>query len=167
MHHAAPNFVPMTNFERMLQLAEEVFAGQDDPDQLQVDEGVLARLQRLHPASRGEAVDGEGPIAWVLMIPTTSRLMEDFLQGDISEQDLFDRTPEGAVYEAIYLCSAMVLSEHRRKGLARKLMLEAIASIRRDHPISALFCWPFTGEGDALASTVAHGAGLPLLARAR
>ena len=66
----------MSNFERMLQLAEEVFAVHDDPAQLQVDEEVLARLQRLHPAARGEAVDGDGPVAWVLVIPTTAALME-------------------------------------------------------------------------------------------
>ncbi len=157
----------MSNFERMMQLAEEVFAVHDDPAQLQVDEEVLSRLQRLHPASRGETVDGDGPVAWVLLIPTTASLMEEFLQGALTEQELYERTPEGAVYEAVYLCSAMVLSEYRRKGLARRMMLEAITAIRRDHPIHTLFCWPFTEDGDALALAVSTGADLPLRARAR
>ncbi len=157
----------MSNFERMMRLAEEVFAVHDDPAQLQVDEEVLSRLQRLHPASRGETVDGDGPVAWVLLIPTTANVMEAFLQGALTEQELYERTPEGAVYEAVYLCSAMVLSEYRHKGLARRMVLEAIGDIRRDHPIRALFCWPFTVEGDALARAVSAGAGLPLRARAR
>lgn len=157
----------MSNFERMLQLAEEVFAVQDDPAQLQVDEAVLARLQRLHPASRGEAVDGDGPVAWVLLIPTTANLMEGFLQGGLTEQELYERTPEGAIYEAVYLCSAMVLSEYRRKGLARRLMLGSITAIRQHHPIRTLFAWPFTEDGDALAHAVAAAADLPLRSRGR
>lgn len=157
----------MSNFERMMQLADEVFAMHDDPDQLQVDMDVLARLQRLHPASRGEEVDADGPIAWVLMIPTTATLMEEFIAGKLNEQELYDRTPEGGVYEAVYLCSVMVLPECQRKGLAKRLTLDCIARIRRDHPIQALFCWPFTPGGDALAQVVATEIGLPLRMRER
>lgn len=157
----------MTNFERMMELADEVFAVHDDPTQLQVDVDLLERLHRLHPATRGEVIDGDGPVAWTLVIPTTTELMEPFLAGTITEQELYERTPEGAVYEAIYLCSAMVLKEHRRKGLAKRLFLESIASIGRDHPIRALFCWPFTKEGDALAGVLARETGLPLRERSR
>ncbi|MBX2972264.1 MAG: hypothetical protein KF797_04110 [Flavobacteriales bacterium] len=155
----------MTNLARMLQLAEEVFAVHADPTQLQVDETVLARLQRLHPATRGEAVDADGPVAWVLVIPTTTPLMDAFVAGTLTEQELYERTPEGAVYEAVYLCSAMVLREHRRQGLAMRLTREAIDSIRKDHPIRALFCWPFTPEGAMLANALAASTGLPLRTR--
>ena len=93
--------------------------------------------------------------------------MEDFLAGTLPEQGLYERTPMGAVYEAVYLCSAMVLEEYRRTGLAKRMTLEAIERIRRDHPIHALFCWPFTPGGDALAEVVAQETGLPLRLRAR
>jgi GNAT superfamily N-acetyltransferase len=151
----------------MLRLAEEVFAVHDDPTQLQVDNVVLDRLHRLHPATRGEIEEGDGPVAWVLLIPTTLTLMRPFLAGDLSEQELYERTPEGAVYDAIYLCSALVLKEHRRKGSAKRLAAEAIESIRDDHPIQALFGWPFTAEGAALAQIIADEAGLPLWTRPR
>lgn len=157
----------MDNFARMMQLADEVFAVHDDPTQLQVDQDVLEQLQRLHPASVGQQADANGPVAWVLLIPTTAALMEDFLAGKLTEQELFERTPMGAVYEAVYLCSAMVLEEYRRTGLAKRMTLEAIERIRRDHPIHALFCWPFTPGGDALAEVVAQETGLPLRLRAR
>src|SRR5690606_31722224 len=109
----------------------------------------------------------DGPIAWVLLIPTKAALMEVFVLGRISELELYERTPVGATYDAVYLCSAMVLEEHRRAGLAKQLTLDALEHIRADHPITSLFCWPFTSGGDALAVTIAKKTGLPLRKRAR
>lgn len=58
----------LSNFERMIQLAEEVFAVKNDPDQLDVNQDVLERLQKIHPSTVSEQDDGNGPVAWVLMI---------------------------------------------------------------------------------------------------
>ena len=157
----------MSNYTRMLQLADEVFAVHNDPTQLQVDAEVLAHLRRLHPASVSEAADADGPVAWILLIPTTAALMGAFLAGTITEQELFDRTPLGLAYDTVYLCSAMVLEEHRRVGLAKRSTLDALERIRKDHPINALFCWPFTAGGDALAGAIALDAALPLRMRVR
>ena len=157
----------MSNYARMMQLADEVFAVHDDPTQLQVDQAVLEGLRRLHPAAVSEEADADGPVAWILLIPTTAGLMEDFVSGTITEQELYERTPEGGPYEAVYLCSAMVLEEHRRAGLAQRTTLDALTQIRKDHPIGVLFCWPFTAGGDALAGSIARVAGLPLRMRAR
>jgi hypothetical protein len=65
----------LSNFERMIQLAEEVFAVKNDPNQLDVNPEVLERLQRIHPATVTEYDDGNGPVAWVLVFPTTLELM--------------------------------------------------------------------------------------------
>lgn len=157
----------MDNYARMMELADEVFAVHDDPTQLQVDEDVLAHLRQLHPASVSEEADADGPVAWILLIPTTAELMEDFLSGTLTEQQLFESTPVGVAYEAVYLCSAMVLEEHRRTGLAKRSTLEALEQIRKDHGITTLFCWPFTEGGDALAVAIARAADLPLRMRER
>lgn len=152
----------LSNVERMLQLAEEVFAVKNDPDQLNVDQEVIERLQKIHPATVSEFDDGKGPVAWVLLIPTTSFLMDQFLQGRISEKELFERTPLDTKYEALYLCSAMVLEEYRRKGIAKQLILTAIERIRKDHPLKSLFVWAFTEEGDIGAESVSRLTSLPL-----
>jgi len=157
----------MDNFARMMQLADEVFAVHNDPTQLQVDQDVLERLRHLHPASVSEEADPNGPVAWVLLIPTTTALMEDFLSGTLTEQELFEQTPLDVAYEAVYLCSAMVLEEHRRAGLAKRSTLDAVERIRKDHGIAALFTWPFTEGGDALARSIAMESGLPLRMRKR
>ena len=152
----------LSNFERMIQMADDVFASRSDPDQLSVDEQVIRRLQEIHPATVSEFDDGNGPAVWILLIPTTHQLMNEFLENKISEKELFEKTKPNEKLEAIYLCSAMVLPEYRRKGIATKLSLQAIESIRRDHPISSLFVWAFTKEGDALSEKIANLTNLPL-----
>ncbi len=155
----------LSNFERMLQLAEDAFAAKNDPDQLDVDEKVIEHLQQIHPASVSEFDDGNGAVVWILMIPTTHELMQKFIHKQISEQELADFTPLNIPYEAIYLCSAMVLPEYRSKGIAKGLSIEAIKAIRKTHPVQTLFVWPFSAEGDGLAESIAGSVSLPLLKR--
>jgi GNAT superfamily N-acetyltransferase len=154
-----------SNFERMLQLADEVFAVKNDPDQLDVNQEVLERLMQIHPATVSEYDDGNGPVAWILLIPTTLDLMNQFLDNKISEKQLFDQTPLDTKYEALYLCSALVLEEYRRKGIAKQLTLQAIENIRKDHPLKALFVWTFSKEGDLGAEALSRYTSLPLYKR--
>ena len=152
----------LSNFERMIQLAEEVFDSKSDPEQLEVNEEVLEHLCKIHPASVQEFDDGNGPVVWVLLFPTTNELMEDFLKNKISEKQLFDLTPLNNQYDTIYLCSAMVLEEYRRKGIAKQLTKDAIEEITKSHPITSLFVWPFTKEGSLLAEKISTSVGLQL-----
>jgi GNAT superfamily N-acetyltransferase len=151
-----------SNFERMIELAEEVFDNRNDPNQLDVNEATIKHLKELHPFTLSEYNDGNGPVAWILMIPTTIDLMNQFLENKINEQQLLDLTPKDHLYDAIYLCSAMVLKEYRRKGIAKKLSIEAIENIRKTHPIKALFTWAFSNEGELGAEHVAKITGLEL-----
>lgn len=157
--------MPLTNFERMIQLADEVFATKTDPNQLDINEEVLDHLQAIHPATVSEYDDGKGPVAWILLIPTTTELMSQFIAMRISEKELYELTPLNTRYDAIYLCSAMVLDEYRRKGIAKRLTLRAIESIRHDHPIQSLFVWTFSNEGLLAAKALALETGLPLIQR--
>jgi len=149
----------------MIQLAEEFFAAKNDLAQISVTEEVLEHLRRIHPATLSEYDDGNGPVAWILVIPTLKSLMEQFIEKQINEQELLDRTPVPGEYDAIYLCSALVLPEYREKGIARQLLLNAVKSIRADHPIQHLFYWAFSPAGKKLSASGAHELGLELLQR--
>jgi GNAT superfamily N-acetyltransferase len=157
--------MPLSNLERMIQLAEEVFAVKNDPHQLDVNEEVIKRLKKIHPATVSEYDDGNGPVAWVLLIPTTLDLMNRFLENKITEKQLFELTPLNTKYEALYLCSGLVLEEYRKKGIAKRLALKAIEDIRKDHPLKALFVWAFTKEGDLAAEALVRLVSLPLFKR--
>ncbi|MGZ3899186.1 MAG: hypothetical protein ACXVO9_13390 [Bacteroidia bacterium] len=156
---------PKPNFSRMMKVIDEVFATRKDPDQLQVTPQQLKKLEKIHPATLSELSDDNGPLIWVLVIPTTTNVMREFVKGNISEKELLERTNPGDSYECIYLCSASTLPEIRSKGKTKKLCLEAINAIRKDHPVKTLFVWPFTREGNALAETLAKECGLKLLKR--
>jgi predicted GNAT family acetyltransferase len=155
-----------SNFERMIALAEKAFDARNDPQQLDVNENILAQLHALHPATLSEYDDGNGPAVWILLIPTTEKLMQEFLENKIGEKQLLENTSAKEKFTAIYLCSAMVLEEYRGKGIARKLTLQAIEEIRRQHPVQNLFVWPFSKEGETLANSIAKIAGLPLKVKA-
>ena len=154
-----------TNFERMLQLAEEVFDAANDANQMQVDENVIQRLIKLHPNSVGELSDADGPYLWLLLLPTTRHIMQKFLDGSLNEKEMLDQTESIPSFDSIYLCSVMLLEEFREKGLAKKITIESINAIKASHPIEALFVWPFSEAGEKLATKVAQEVNLPLLLR--
>ena len=155
----------LSNFERMIQLSDEVFSSRTDPDQLNVNENVMERLQLIHPDSISEYDDGNGPVCWILCIPTTLELMTQFINQKISERELYELTPLITKYEAIYLCSALLLDEFRGKGIAQELCIEAIEGIKIDHSIKALFYWSLSKEGEKLAEKISGLIDLPLYKR--
>ena len=155
----------ISNYERMIQLSDDVFSSRTDPDQLSVNENVMEHLQLIHPDTLSEYDDGNGPVCWLLCIPTTLDLMTKFIDQTISERELYELTPLNTKYEAIYLCSALLLEEFRGKGIAQRLAVTAIENIRKDHPIKALFFWSFSKEGEKLAEKISRLIGLPLYRR--
>jgi hypothetical protein len=155
----------LSNYERMIQMADEVFSSRTDPDQLNVNENVMEHLHLIHPDTISEYDDGNGPVCWILCIPTTLDLMNKFINKEISERELYELTPLNTKYEVIYLCSALLLEEFRGKGIAQRLGVSAIENIKIDHPIKALFFWSFSKEGEKLAEKVSSLSGLPLYKR--
>jgi predicted GNAT family N-acyltransferase len=153
------------NLVRMIHLANEVFGMKQDPAQISVDKKVMTRLRKIHPNTMTEKRTKNGPIAWVLVFPTTKDLMKQFITMKINEQELLKRTPLRAEYDAVYLCSALVLPEYRKKGLAKRLMCKAIKSIQKQYPIKFLFYWAFSSEGKKLAASVTKKISLPLFKR--
>jgi hypothetical protein len=154
-----------SNFERMIELSDEVFSSRTDPDQLNVNEKVMEHLQLIHPDTISEYDEGNGPVCWILCIPTTLQLMHQFISKEISERELYELTPLTTKYEAIYMCSALLLEEFRGKGIAQNIAIKALESIQKDHSIKALFFWAFSKEGEKLASKISSVMDLPLYKR--
>jgi hypothetical protein len=159
------NTAPKNNLERMIQLAGEFFATKNDPSQISINGRVMARLKNIHPNTITEKSTSRGPVAWILLIPTTHTLMEQFVSKKINERELYRKIPLHVTYDSIYLCSALVLPEYRGRGLAKKLMIQAIKSIQKKHPITSLYYWALSSEGKKLAASVAKELSLPLSER--
>ena len=149
----------------MRELADEFFETKNDPAQITVTEEIIGRLREIHPATLTEESEADGPIAWILVIPTTFEVMEEFVDKTINERELLTSVIPGQRYDAVYLCSALVLPEHRGKGLARRLAVKAVRAIQKEHPIIYLFYWSFSVEGDRLANSLAREFDMPLFRR--
>ena len=167
----------MDNLMRMIQLADGFFETKNDPTQLDINEEVMEQLRAVHPATMGEISNDDGPVAWSIVIPTSRSVREKFVKGEIGERELMsmtmadrtigpfaqsERSAEHVKLTSLYLCSALVLPEFRGKGLAKKLVLDSIHAIQKDHPIEELFVWAFSGEGNMLAERIAGELDLPL-----
>jgi len=155
----------LTNFDRMVQLAEVIFNTREDPDQLDIDDEVLKRFSQIHPFAVAEYSVADGPVAWVLLLPTTQQLMNRFLNKEISEKELFEMTPLNTKYDALYLCSALVLEEYRRKGITKQLVVNSVNEILKDHDIQSLFFWSFSQEGDKATDSISKAFSLPIYKR--
>ena len=149
----------------MIKLADEFFEVKNDPMQISVNGETIDLLKKIHPSTMAEVTNRKGPIAWVLVIPTTHKLMKEFISKKINEKQLLLNTPLGSKYDAVYLCSALVLPEERGKGLAKHLAIKSITSIKRKHPVKFLFYWGFSPEGRSLAGAIAQKLSLPLYSR--
>jgi hypothetical protein len=157
--------ISQENLKRMIRLAEEFFGTRNDPEQISINRKTITKLRKIHPSTMTEKRMKKGPIAWILVIPTTQVLMKQFIKKQINEQELLDKTPFRENYDAVYLCSALVLPECRHKGLAKSLAIKAIKSIQKQYPINALFYWAFSAKGKKLATSVAKKLSLPLFKR--
>lgn len=150
------------NYQRMIAIIDEVFATGKDKNQIQVTKKDMQKLTKIHPNCLSEIANENGPIIWVLMIPTTQKIMEDFLGKKISEKQILENTMPGENYSCIYLCSASTLPEFSGKGLTKKLCLEAIEKMRKSYAIENLFVWPFTPAGKELAKKISSETSLNL-----
>ena len=148
-----------------MRIIDETFATRNDPDQIHVTEKQRKKLAAIHPATLSEVADENGPLIWVLVIPTVSGIMNDFLLKKISEKQILELTQAGQSYDCIYLCSVTTLPELRGRGRTKQAVLDVINKIRADHPVHTLFTWPFSDAGEGLAEAVARECGMKLLKR--
>lgn len=155
------------NEERLYKLIDEIFDTKNDSTQIGFSDGDIEKMMALHPATLQEAANEDGPYAWVSVIPTSSVLMHQFLSGAIDERQLFEQTSPTAANDVAYLCSAIVLPEFRRSGVALRLTVQAIDSMKRDLPIRYALVWPFSSEGELLAKKVGDSCALQVRARSQ
>ncbi|MEK7600341.1 MAG: hypothetical protein AAB463_00050 [Patescibacteria group bacterium] len=151
--------------QKMDVIAEEIFGTESDPNQIPITQESGEKLDNLTSHWIKYKLDERGdPIAWVVVIPTTRELAKQFVDGDITEKDLLNLTKAQSAYSALYLCAAITLPAHRRKGLALQLFKEAIESISKTEDY-ILVAWPVRVGGAELAEMVAQKVGHEILIR--
>lgn len=152
-----------SNYQRLLQLVDELFNTKSDPDQLDVNEAVINTLQQISPVLVYEHQMAQEAVAWVTLIPSNETLTEAFINGSLTEKTYFEKSVELKQFDTIYLCSAIVLEEFRHQGIVSQHCKMAIENMCRHHSIKQLAAWPFTTEGLNCAKSIASKLELPLI----
>ena len=151
------------NYQRLLELADQLFNTKSDPEQLDVNEHVIETLQHIDPVLIYEHQFEQEAVAWITLIPSNKVLTEAFLQGVLTEKMYFEKSVALSTFDTIYLCSAIVLEAFRHKGIVSQHCKAAIEQMCLKHKIEQLAAWPFTTEGLNCAKAIAQKLELPLL----
>jgi GNAT superfamily N-acetyltransferase len=146
-------------FEKMLKISEEFFGSQSDPDQMPINQESADKLFSLHPDTILYTFDeSDNPIGWAVVVPTSMRVMDEFLKKEISERRLLEKAVEEKKFEALYLCAVFILPEYRRRGFAKKLLLDAIQKVSHGKDLE-LYAWIYSEEGKRLSDVIAKTLG--------
>lgn len=136
--------------EKEMRIAEEIFGTEKDPDQMPINEESVKKLDSIYEGWLGSVLDEEGePIAWSVVLPTQTELMDKFLNNEITEKQLLEKTKPEDVYNSLYVASVITVPEQRSKGFATKVLSEAIERA----PLvdnAVIFAWPWSVEGRSL-----------------
>lgn len=162
-------FNPENNTEisrRMMNLTESFFDTKIDESQIPINLESRNKFFALSPYTFAVEVIDNNPIAWVLTMPTHKEIARDFIDGKITEKELFDRTKPGGKYDAVYLASSFTVPEHRRKGFAKRLRKIALGKFFEIYPIEMVFAWPYSEEGKALDKALEKEIGRPIVFKA-
>lgn len=147
-------------------LSERTFKTANDAAQMRVAEE-KTRWIFLHRPESDNVIKLDGKvIGFTFIVLTNTRIMQDFLSGKISEEDIFTRSKRVTkrTFTTIYLCASVILPQYRRKGLALQGFVKQIRKVMgTKNPV--LFYWGYSKEGALLAEKVAKESGLPIRAR--
>lgn len=137
-----------------LQIAEEYYGTTIDQGQIPINKNSFAKLHLYNPDTILYESDKDGKVlGWSVAFPTTTELMDKFLDKKITEKELFDQTDFSTQIDAIYLCSTFVLPENRHRGLAKQLLLEAIRRLSKTGK-EKLFAWTYSQDGGYLIKSL-------------
>ncbi|MBF0385879.1 MAG: hypothetical protein HQL27_08420, partial [Candidatus Omnitrophica bacterium] len=145
----------------ILDIAEQFFGTASDPSQMPITKESFYKLQKLHPKTLVCETENGEPISWVVTLPTSKELADKFLRGEINERELLDMTKPQELYEALYLCAAFTIPEHRRKGYSIKMLKEVIDAIPHIEDVK-LFAWPYSSEGKLLIEKLGYELGVKI-----
>ncbi len=135
------------------EITEKYFGTQNDPDQIPINRDSLEKFYALSSYCLNCAYEGDKPVSWTVSIPTSLKLMNDFLEQRITEKELFNQTQTGD-NEALYICSAFTVPEFRGKGIAKVLLTEQTQAFLSDNPNMEVFTWIWSNEGDKLVKSL-------------
>ena len=145
--------IKMADIKSALALADSDFNTSENRDFIACSEDVSVWILNNIPECWCIIKDSDKVIGQTFLLPTSSELMEKFLQGSLSESELFEeaiKDPEVS-YQSICFSGSNVLADYRRQGLATRGFLKSLQFILSEkNPTPELYYWPTSNEGSAI-----------------
>jgi len=156
--------------DKIGRINEAYFKTENDSEQAKITEKRRDWFMREFPEAANVIKVDDKIIGSTLVLPCTLRLMNLFISKNINEEQLFQELERTASYsniETIYFCSAIIVPEFRRKGLATQAVEKSIKKMlsKTKNKVKTIFYWGYSNEGSALAGKIAKDLGLELKKR--
>lgn len=94
-------------------------------------------------------IDGE-IAGWAVAVPTSARVMQQFLTGEMSEAELYKAALQSPDFACLYLMEVVVRPPYRGNGLGTGLFANQVQFFREVHQTKAFFTWVYSPEGGRL-----------------
>lgn len=143
----------LENLIRMEKVAIEVF-GVPDRDMVAPSPENDLKLIDIDKNTFVCFKENDEPIAWSLVMPTSRINSDKFLSEKINEKAIFEDSTKNHSFESLYLFVAIVIPEHRRRGLATELMSYQIKYFKEKYNIKDFYAWTFSKEGEILIKAI-------------
>ena len=137
-------------FEEVDKTARDFFGLQEDSTQIAADQKTYEYSLQIGGCSIIALENGK-LLGWGFAFPTNRKLMDQFINGNITENQLFWMTKKDDNYDAIYLCAIFVYEEYRRSGLGSKILNACIDPLLKKDV--CIFYEPYTEEGKKLGES--------------
>lgn len=163
--------ISMNDLDLTSQMSESFFGMQEDSKQFQATRENKNYILKHLTSFINIIKLGKEIVGYAFVIPSTDKLMRNFIDKKINENMLFEEVKKQDInqnnFETLYLCASIIQKDYRRKGLSTlgfKKIIESLTNKRKMKP--SLFFWGYSKEGELVAKKLSKVLNLTLLKRA-
>ncbi len=123
-------------------------------------------ILKKFPKSEAIVIDKKTIIGEVTTIPTNKKIMKEFLESKITEQEMIDKSLDKISlknFNSLYLCYFILEKKYRGKEITSKAIEKIIDYYIKINPKITLFVWPFSKAGEKVAIKISEKFYLPLI----
>ncbi|OGD67386.1 hypothetical protein A2442_02675 [Candidatus Campbellbacteria bacterium RIFOXYC2_FULL_35_25] len=163
MHKKQISFPDIADIEKTNKIATDLFGIEEDKTQVKPTLETALKLISIDKYNFVCFKEGDEVVAWSVVLPTSKKAMDDFLEEKKNEKELFELFLEKPSFEALYLAAVIVVPKHQKKGLGLSLMKEQINYFKENHGINNFFTLILSKEGKRFMENIQKDSAIKVL----
>lgn len=148
-------------------LTEGLWSTKTDPEIIPSKVFTYNFVTKEIPFSYNVIKEDDLVIGFTIVLPSSEEDMYDFINEKITEKELFYRILETdrENFSCLYLCSAVIAENYRRRGLAKKSLMKQIEKFSNIYDIKYIYSWAFSDAGKKICNNISEEINIPLIER--